>query len=144
MNKKLNLSIRNRLLIQLGCVAFAISLCLFLITRIVVLQAITATQDGLLTAAIQSVIDKIYVVENSVSVDLPYDTFSLLGALGEDRIFYRIDDNGQFLTGYLDFPMPHKFGNIQEPEFSNVEHKGERLRIAATENIVFAMVLEGF
>ncbi len=139
MNKKLNLSIRNRLLIQLGCVAFAISLCLFLITRIVVLQAITATQDGLLTAAIQSVIDKIYVVENSVSVDLPYDTFSLLGAVGEDRIFYRIDDNGQFLTGYSDFPMPHKFGNIQEPEFSNVEHKGERLRIAATENIVFAM-----
>jgi len=141
MTKKtnLNLSIRNRLLIQLGFVAFAISLCVFLITRIVVSQAITATQDGLLTASIQSVIDKIYVVENTVSVDLPYDTFSLLGAVGEDRIFYRIDESGQFLTGYSDFPMPNKFGNIQEPEFSNLKYMGETLRMAAIENIVFAM-----
>ena len=141
MTKKtnLNLSIKNRLLIQLGFVAFAISLCVFLITRIVVSQAITATQDGLLTASIQSVIDKIYVVENTVSVDLPYDTFSLLGAVGEDRIFYRIDESGQFLTGYSDFPMPNKFGNIQEPEFSNLKYMGETLRMAAIENIVFAM-----
>ncbi len=141
MTKKtnLNLSIKNRLLIQLGFVAFAISLCVFLITRIVVSQAITATQDGLLTTSIQSVIDKIYVVENTVSVDLPYDTFSLLGAVGEDRIFYRIDESGQFLTGYSDFPMPNKFGNIQEPEFSNLKYMGETLRMAAIENIVFAM-----
>ena len=84
-------------------------------------------------------IDKIYVVENTVSVDLPYDTFSLLGAVGEDRIFYRIDESGQFLTGYSDFPMPNKFGNIQEPEFSNLKYMGETLRMAAIENIVFAM-----
>ncbi|MDA9816301.1 sensor histidine kinase N-terminal domain-containing protein, partial [Alphaproteobacteria bacterium] len=119
MNKKfnINLSIKNRLLIQLGFVAFVISACLFMITRLVLSQAVTATQDSLLTASIQSLMDKIYVVENTISVDLPYDTFSLLGSVGEDMIFYRIDENGVFLTGYDDFPMPKKFGNIQEPAF---------------------------
>ncbi|MDC3311771.1 sensor histidine kinase [Alphaproteobacteria bacterium] len=141
MNKKfnINLSIKNRLLIQLGFIAFVISACLFMITRLVLSQAVTATQDSLLTASIQSLMDKIYVVENTISVDLPYDTFSLLGSVGEDIIFYRIDENGVFLTGYDDFPMPKKFGNIQEPAFTNMEYLGETLRIVAIENIVFAM-----
>ena len=140
MNKKiLNLSIRNRLLIQLSSVAFAISVCLYLITRLVVSQAVTATQDSLLTASLQSVIDKIYVVENNISIDLPYDTFTLLGAIGEDRIFYRIDKNDIFLTGYQDLPMTVKFGDIQEPQFSNIIYKDETFRIAATEIVVFVM-----
>ena len=46
--------------------------------RLVVVQAVTATQDGLLKVAVQSVTDKIYIVDEQVSVDLPYDTFSLL------------------------------------------------------------------
>ena len=75
-------SIRNRLLLQLGAVTFAISLSIFLVVRLVVVQAVTATQDGLLKVALQSVTDKIYIVGEEVSVDLPYDTFSLLGAMG--------------------------------------------------------------
>ena len=79
--KKNSFSIRNRLLLQLGILAFAISLSLFLLVRLVILQTVTVTQDGLLTAALQSVVDKIYVLDDVVSVDLPYDTFSLLGAV---------------------------------------------------------------
>ena len=98
--KKNSFSIRNRLLLQLGVLAVAISLSLFLLVRLVILQTVTVTQDGLLTAALQSVVDKIYVLDNVVSVDLPYDTFTLLGSVGEDRIFYRISENGKVLTGY--------------------------------------------
>ena len=98
------LSIRNRLLLQLGVVAFVISISLFLLARQVIVQAVTATQDGLLNAAVQSIVDKITVIDGTVSLDLPYDTFSLLGAVGEDRIFYRIAENDRFLTGYEDFP----------------------------------------
>ena len=89
------ISIRNRLLIQLGLVAVVISLFLFLVVRLALVQAVTATQDRLLAAAVGSVVDKIYVVDNIVSLDLPYDTFSLLGAIGEDRIFYQVKDDGK-------------------------------------------------
>ena len=51
-------SIRNRLLFQLGAVTFAISLSIFLVVRLVVVQAVTATQDGLLKVAVQSVMIK--------------------------------------------------------------------------------------
>ena len=80
LRSRLSLSIRNRLLLQLGVVAFIISISLFLLVRQVIVQAVTATQDGLLNAAVQSIVDKITVIDNAVSLDLPYDTFSLLGA----------------------------------------------------------------
>ena len=75
---KLGLSIRNRLLLQLGVVAFIISISLFLLARQVIVQAVTATQDGLLNAAVQSIVDKITVVDGMVSLDLPYETLSLI------------------------------------------------------------------
>ena len=114
---KNSFSIRNRLLLQLGALAFVISLILFLLVRLVIVQTVTVTQDGLLTASLQSVVDKIYVLDNVVSVDLPYDTFSLLGAVGEDRIFYRISENGKVLTGYEGFPYNSAYGNVRDPEF---------------------------
>ena len=130
-------SIRNRLLFQLGAVTFAISLSIFLVVRLVVVQAVTATQDGLLKVAVQSVTDKIYIVDEQVSVDLPYDTFSLLGAMGEDRIFYRISENGKLLTGYSEFPYEGTYGDIREPLFSDVDYLGETYRVVATEFVLF-------
>ena len=134
---RLGLSIRNRLLLQLGVVAFIISISLFLLARQVIVQAVTATQDGLLNAAVQSIVDKISVVDDAVSLDLPYDTFSLLGAVGEDRIFYQIAENGRFLTGYEDFPYDGDFGDLREPVFGNIEYLGETFRFVAIENIIF-------
>ena len=101
-----NVSIRNRLLLQSGFVAIIISTFLFLIVRLVLAQAVTATQDGLLSAAVNSLVDNIYLIDSKVSLDLPYDTFSLLGAVGEDRIFYRVEENGKFLI----YILPHSFG----------------------------------
>ena len=59
-------------------VAFVISISLFLLARQVIVQAVTATQDGLLNAAVQSIVDKITVIDGTVSLDLPYDTFRFL------------------------------------------------------------------
>ena len=132
------LSIRNRLLLQLGVVAFVISISLFLLARQVIVQAVTATQDGLLNAAVQSIVDKITVIDGTVSLDLPYDTFSLLGAVGEDRIFYRIAENDRFLTGYEDFPYDGVFGDLRAPVFGNIEYLGETFRFVAIENILFS------
>ena len=135
--KKNSFSIRNRLLLQLGILAFAISLSLYLLVRLVILQTVTVTQDGLLTASLQSIVDKIYVLDDVVSVDLPYDTFSLLGAVGEDRIFYRISENGKVLTGYKDFPYDGVYGNVRDPVFNNVNFLDEKYRVVAIEYSVF-------
>ena len=62
------ISIRNRLLIQLGLVAVVISLFLFLVVRLALVQAVTATQDRLLAAAVGSVVDKIYVIDKGEAV----------------------------------------------------------------------------
>ena len=102
-----------------------------------ILQTVTVTQDGLLTAALQSVVDKIYVLDNVVSVDLPYDTFTLLGSVGEDRIFYRISENGKVLTGYKDFPYDGVYGNVRDPVFNNVNFIDEKYRVVAIEYSVF-------
>ena len=134
---KSHFSIRNRLLFQLGGVTFAISLSIFLVVRLVVVQAVTATQDGLLEVAVQSVTDKIFTVDEEVSVDLPYDTFSLLGAMGEDRIFYRISEKEKLLTGYSEFPYEGMYGDIREPLFSDVDYLGETYRVVATEFVIF-------
>ena len=103
-----------------------------------IIQAVTVTQDGLLAVAVQSIVDKIYVVDEAVSVDLPYDTFSLLGAVGEDRIFYQISENGKLLTGYGDFPYEGRYGDVREPVFSNIHHLGEKYQVVAIEYSVFA------
>ena len=71
-------SIRDRLLFQLGAVTFIISLSIFLFVRLVIIQAVTATQDGLLEVALQSITDKIYIVDEEVSVDLPMIPFRFL------------------------------------------------------------------
>ena len=85
----------------------------------------------------QSITDKIYIVDEEVSVDLPYDTFSLLGAMGEDRIFYRISENENLLTGYSEFPYKGTYGNVREPIFSDLDYLGDTYRIVATKFIVF-------
>ena len=130
-------SIRDRLLFQLGAVTFIISLSIFLFVRLVIIQAVTATQDGLLEVALQSITDKIYIVDEEVSVELPYDTFSLLGAMGEDRIFYRISENEKLLTGYSEFPYKGTYGDVREPIFSNLDYLGDTYRVVATKFIVF-------
>lgn len=132
-----NVSIRNRLLLQSGFVAIIISTFLFLIVRLVLAQAVTATQDGLLSAAVNSLVDNIYLIDSKVSLDLPYDTFSLLGAVGEDRIFYRVEENGKFLTGYEELAYQGDFGLLNEPAFSTLYFLNETFRAAAIEHIIF-------
>ena len=137
LSKIAPLSIKTRLLLQSAFVVFAISIFLFIVIRLVLSQAVTATQDGLLTAAANSIINKIYVIDGQVSVDLPYDTFSFLGAIGEDTIFYRLEENGQVITGYNDLLYKGSFGSLQEPELSNQKFNNISLRVVAIENTVF-------
>ena len=77
-------------MLLLGTVALGLSAASYALIYTVVSQTVSATQDRLLSAAIASIVDKLYTEGTEFSLDLPYDTFSLLGAIGEDRVFYKI------------------------------------------------------
>jgi len=133
---KYSFSLRNRLVIQLVVLASFLSIIMFLGIRYLIGETVTATQDGLLNAAIASVENNIRNEKNDIFVDLPYETFSILGSVGEDKVFYRIDNNNIFLTGYSDLPKAKKYGTSREPFFQTIEFKGEKIRVAAIEKVL--------
>ena len=137
LHSKNSISIRNRLLIQFGLATVLISVILFFVIKIIITQAITSTQDKLLSAALNSISEKFYIDKDELSLDLPYDTFSLIGSISDDKIFYRIELNGNFLTGYQDFPVSSKFGNLREPFFYNKNYNNQVIRVASIKQSFF-------
>ena len=137
LHSKNSISIRNRLLIQFGLATVLISVILFFVIKIIITQAITSTQDKLLSAALNSISEKFYIDKDELSLDLPYDTFSLIGSISDDKIFYRIELNGNFLTGYQDFPVSSKFGNLREPFFHNKNYNNQVIRVASIKQSFF-------
>ena len=132
-----NLSIKQRLVLQLGIVTILIAFSLFFLIKNITNQVMTTTQDRLLTASLNSIIDKFYTSNKDISLDLPYDTFSLLGAISEDKLFYKIDYNDKFLTGYQKFPMVLKYGNLRKPIFYNLIFENEKIRVAAIKHSIY-------
>jgi two-component system sensor histidine kinase TctE len=130
------LSLRNRLLVILAILVAMFSLVLFVSMRTLTGQAVSAAQDGLLKAAAVSILEKVRISDGALFFDLPYDTFTILGSIGEDRIFYRIDANAAFLTGYEDLPISDTYGDERTPSFGSIDYKGEILRVAAIEKPV--------
>ena len=132
-----NLSIKQRLVLQLGIVTILIAFSLFFLLKNITNQIMTTTQDRLLTASLNSIIDKFYTSNKDISLDLPYDTFSLLGAISEDKLFYKIDYNDKFLTGYQKFPMVLKYGNLRKPIFYDLIFENEKIRVAAIKHSIY-------
>ena len=132
-----NLSIKQRLVLQLGIVSILIAFSLFFLIKNITNQVMTTTQDRLLTASLNSIIDKFYTSNKDISLDLPYDTFSLLGAISEDKLFYKINYNDKFLTGYQKFPMVLKYGNLRKPIFYNLIFENEKIRVAAIKHSIY-------
>ena len=132
-----NLSIKQRLVLQLGIVTILIAFSLFFLIKNITNQVMTTTQDRLLTASLNSIIDKFYTSNKDISLDLPYDTFSLLGAISEDKLFYKINYNDKFLTGYQKFPMVLKYGNLRKPIFYDLIFENEKIRVAAIKHSIY-------
>ena len=112
-------------------VALGISAASYALIYTVVAQTVSATQDRLLSAAIASIVDKLYAEGKEISLDLPYDTFSLLGAIGEDRVFYKISNDKLSITGYDDLPTVSKPGSLLRPTFEEFVYRSKVIRLAA-------------
>jgi two-component system sensor histidine kinase TctE len=101
-----NGSLRAKLVVQLLVVAAVLAVLLYFTVRTTADRAAEATQDAILGAATTSIAEQLRATEDGIEVDLAYATFSMLGAIGQDRLFYRINIGGKTVTGYDDLPMP--------------------------------------
>ena len=124
-------SIRRRLVLQLLAVAAVLAALLYLSVRSVADSAVEATQDGILGAAATAVAEQLRGGDEGVEIDIPYSAFSMLGATGQDRVFYRILVAGQTVTGYDDLPLPAVAAPPFSPAFYTRPFRDTEVRIAA-------------
>ncbi|MCT8331281.1 sensor histidine kinase N-terminal domain-containing protein [Acidimangrovimonas sediminis] len=130
------MSLRRRLVLQLLGIAAVLAILLYLTVRTVANSAAEATQDGVLGAATLAIAERLQGGETGVSLDLPYEAFSILGSISDDRIFYRVDANGETLTGYADLPLPQYETLSVEPVFFSDLYEGVAVRIAVAARTV--------
>ncbi|MCB2104579.1 MAG: sensor histidine kinase N-terminal domain-containing protein, partial [Rhodobacteraceae bacterium] len=88
--KQAPMSLRRRLVLQLLGIAAVLAILLYLTVRTVANSAAEATQDGVLGAATMAIAERLQGGDTGVSLDLPYEAFSILGSISDDRIFYRV------------------------------------------------------
>lgn len=130
------LSLRLRLVLQLLGIAAVLAIVLYFTVRTVAVQAAEASQDGVLGAATLAIAERLQGGDDGVSVDLPYEAFSILGSISADRVFYRIDARGLTLTGYDDLPLPPEAGAAVTPVFYTSPYRDTEVRIAAVARMV--------
>lgn len=121
-------SIRRRLFFQLAGIAALLSLAFFLVLRGVAERAAEGTQDDILVASATAIADSLRSEQGGVTLELPYSALSMLGTVGEDRVFYHIVAGGQSLTGYGDLPPPRMAPRPGLPVFGTHDYRGDRVR----------------
>jgi len=130
------LSLRKRLVLQLLGIAGILAIVLYFTVRTVADEAAEASQDGVLGAATLAIAERLQGGEDGVSVDLPYEAFSILGSISADRVFYRIDAGPATLTGYADLPLPDTLEAGVTPTFYTRAYRDTEVRIAAVTRMI--------
>ena len=97
-------SIRKRLLFMLLLSAAGIAVLLYVIVQSVAGQITQESQDNILAASAISILDSARVIDGEISIDLPYSSLSMLDSVTDERAFYAIRLNEEFLSGYADLP----------------------------------------
>ncbi len=129
-------SIRRQLILQLILAAAVLSVLLYYSIRTVARDAVEATQDSVQGAATMAIAEQLRGGEDGVAIDLPYSAFSMLGSIGEDRVFYRIVIGDETVTGYSDLPLPPEGASLLTPAFYSRPFRDTQVRIAAVERSI--------
>ena len=102
-------SIRRRLSALLTIVAGIIAIFLFFLIHSVARQIAQSSQDNILLASAISIIDSSRFNKGEFSIDLPYSSLSMLDTVTDERVFYSIKLDDQFLSGYKLLPQADVF-----------------------------------
>ncbi|TNJ47463.1 sensor histidine kinase [Phaeobacter sp. B1627] len=121
-------SIQRRLIVQLLTGAALLATLMFLVVQSYARDLAGQSQDEILAASVTAILDSAAVRNGDLTVDIPYFAFSMLGNISEDRVFYTITRNGEFLTGYPDLPKPMAATDTA-PRFRTDSYDGESIRM---------------
>ncbi|MFD1796216.1 sensor histidine kinase [Paracoccus aurantiacus] len=124
-------SLRRRLVWQFATLSVLLVVVLFFAVRLAAERASRASQDAVLGAAVIAIGDGIRPVEEGLSVDLPYAAFSMLGAMGSERIFYSLAIGPRLVSGYENLPQPPVAPGDLSPVFYDAPYHDSQLRLAA-------------
>ena len=130
-------SIRRRLTFLLAGVAAVLSLVSWAMVTGLARQAAERTQDNVLAASATAIAETLRADQGEIRLELPYSAFSMLGAISEDRVFYRVAAEGTVLTGYPELPVP----TLDRPRpgritFYTGEYRGEEVRLVSLSRLV--------
>lgn len=131
-------SIGRRLTLLLAGVAALLSLLSWGMVSELARQAAARTQDNVLAASATTIAETLRSEQGEVRLELPYSAFSMLGAISEDRVFYRVSAGGTLLTGYGDLPEPDAPPRPGQVAFDTGSYGGEEVRIATVSRPVLA------
>lgn len=128
-------SIGERLTLLLAGVAAALSLLSWGMVTSLATQAAARTQDNVLAASTTTIAETLRSEQGEVRLEVPYAAFAMLGAISEDRVFYRVDAGGLMLTGYDDLPTPSD-GAFGQVVFDTGSYRGAAIRMASVKRLV--------
>lgn len=132
-------SIGRRLTLLLAGVAALLSVLSWWMVTGLARQAAERTQDNVLAASVTTIAETLRSEQGEVRLELPYSAFSMLGAISEDRVFYRVATGDTVLTGYDDLPAPTKVvSSGSRVVFDTGEYSGEEIRMATVSRLVLA------
>ncbi|MEP3844477.1 MAG: sensor histidine kinase [Paracoccaceae bacterium] len=131
-------SLRNRLMVTLIGGAALLAILLFFVVRNFAEQVAQQGQDNILAASVTSMLDAAAIRDGIVEVDIPYAAFSMLSTSADDRVFYAIFQDGNFLSGYEELPFADDRLNGNR-HFQTNEARGAIVRqISATRTLIGA------
>ena len=121
----------------LAGVAALLSLLSWIMVNGLARQAAERTQDNVLAASATTIAETLRSEQGEVRLELPYSAFAILGAISEERVFYRIMAGPDLLTGYPDLPMPTG-ATRGRPVFDTGEYLGSQVRLVSVTRAVLA------
>ncbi|SHH80043.1 sensor histidine kinase [Cognatishimia maritima] len=113
--------------------AAVLALLLFFTVRNYAVQVAQQGQDSILEASAKSMLDAATIRDGVVELDLPYSAFSILSTAADDRVFYAILQDGNFLSGYEDLT----FSDSQTFQSDYIRGSGVR-KISASRTLIGA------
>ena len=95
-------------------------------------------QDNILLASITSMLDAAAIREGGVEVDIPYSAVSMLSTTADDRVFYAIYKDGNFLSGYNELTISKPI-EMHDPLFQSRIFQDAMLRqVSASRTLIGA------
>ncbi len=132
-------SIGRRLTLLLAGVAALLSVLSWWMVSSLARQAAERTQDNVLAASVTTITETLRSEQGEIRLELPYSAFSMLGAISEDRVFYRVAAGANILTGYEDLPVSAESRSSGgRVFFETAEYSGEEIRMATISRLVLA------